>query len=212
MKKTILGLFLLSVMFLTMGKVLGAYTETGHSDFRKITFVDSKVRLLKNYSEKEINKYYSSLTKKTFGWSTYYLNLDEKASYEGVIIFSRANSTSAPISFDYSLKDVTFSEVSVTVTGSVSAKVSGTIKKITLGASGEVSAKRTKESSTTTEEKTAISFMIQPGTKLTMMVTGVCYVTTAVSIYRFLGIKVRKGAWEKIDVDTIVYEVREEAL
>ena len=212
MKKTILGLFLLSIIFLSLGKKVNGYSETGHSDFKKIVFVDSERRLLDDYSSKEIEKYYQSIPKKSFGWTTFYLNLEDMAYYEGITIFSRANSTSTPIDFDYSVKDVIFSEVSVTVSGSVSAKVSGSIKKVSLGGSADVSAKKATESSSTTEMKTSINFKIQPGTKLSMMITGVCYVTTGVSVYRFMGIKFRKGSWERIDVDTIIYEVREEAI
>lgn len=212
MKKLIFGLLMLSICFLTLGKTLYAYSETGHSDFRKIEFIDPNVKLLKEYSKEDISNYYDKLAKKSFGWSTYYLNIEEEATYEGITIFSRANSTSSVITFDYSLKDVTFSQVSVTVSGSVSTKISGTIKKVTLGGSVDLSAKRTTESSTTIETKTAINFKIQPGTKLSMKVTGICYVTTGVSCYRFLGIRFRHGAWEKIDVDTIVYEIKEEAI
>ena len=212
MKKVIFSLFLLSICFLGIGKHLYAYSETGHNDFRKIEFVDPDCRLLKNYTQTEIDYYNDNLARKTFGWATFYLNIEEEATYEGITIFSRANSTSMPITFDYSLKDVTFSQVSVSVSGSVSAKVSGSIKKISLGGSGELSAKKTTESSTTTETKTAINFKIQPGTKLTMSITGVCYVTTGVSCYRFLGIRLRHGSWEKIDVDTIIYEIKEEAI
>lgn len=212
MKKLILGLLFLSILFLTLGKTGNAYSETGHSDFRKIEFVSSGRRLLKNYSDSEIDKCYKGMSKKTFGWSTHYLNMEEEATYVGLTIFSRANSTSLPITFDYSLKDVTFSEVSVTVSGSVSAKISGSIKKVTLGLSGDASAKRTTESSSQTELKTSQNFVIQPGKKLTMVITGICYITTGVSVYRFLGIRFQKGAWEKIDVDTIVYEVREEVI
>ena len=205
-------LLFLSIIFLSIGRIGNAYSETGHSDFRKIEFVSSSPKLLKHYSDSEIEKIYKGMSKKTFGWSTHYLNMEEEATYVGLTIFSRANSTSAPITFDYSLKDVTFSEVSVTVSGSVSAKISGSIKKVTLGLSGDVSAKKTTESSNQTELKTSQNFVIQPGKKLTMVITGVCYVTTGVSVYRFLGIKFRKGTWERIDVDTIIYEVREEAI
>ena len=210
MKKTILGLFLLSILFLSLGKTVNGYSKTGHSDFRKIEFVDPKCRLLMDYTESEIDKYYKDLSRKSFGWSTFYLNINEEAVYEGVTIFSRVNSTSSPITFDYSLKDVVFSQVSVTVNGSVSAKVSGSIKKITLGGSADLSVKKTTESSIQTETKTSINFKIQPNTKLSMYITGICYVTTGVSEYRFMGIKFRHGAWEKIDVDTIVYVVKEE--
>ena len=212
MKKLILGLLFLSIIFLSIGRIGNAYSETGHSDFRKIEFVSSSPKLLKHYSDSEIEKIYKGMSKKTFGWSTHYLNMEEEATYVGLTIFSRANSTSAPITFDYSLKDVTFSEVSVTVSGSVSAKISGSIKKVTLGLSGDVSAKKTTESSNQTELKTSQNFVIQPGKKLTMVITGVCYVTTGVSVYRFLGIRFQKGAWEKIDVDTIIYEVKEETI
>ena len=212
MKKVIFGLFLLSISFLTIGKSLYAYSETGHSDFKKIEFVNSDAKILKNYTDQELEGFYKKLSRKSFGWSTFYLNIEEEATYQGITIFTRANSTSTPITFDYSLKDVSFSEVSVTVTGSVSAKVSGSIKKVTLGGSLDASRKKTTESSTQTEMKTSINFKIQPGTKLTMFITGVCYITTAVSEYRFMGLRFRQGAWEKIDVDTIIYEVKEETL
>ena len=212
MKKVFFGLLFLSLLFLSIGKKMNAYTNTGHSDFRKITFVREECHLLKDYRSDEIDDIYGKISRKSFGWSTYYLNMEEEALYEGVTIFSRANSTSSPIVFDYSLKDVSFSEVSVTISGSVSAKISGSIKKVTLGVQGDASAKQQKESSNQTELKTSQNFVIQPGRKLTMIITGVCYVTTGVSVYRFFGIRMQKGAWEKIDVDTIVYEVKEETI
>lgn len=212
MKKTYLVLLFLAFSLLFIGKKLYAYSATGHDDFKKITFVDGDYRLLNEYSSKEISDAYAYLSHKGFGWVTYFMNIEEKATYDGVTIFSRSNNTKDCIDFDYYLKENNVTTCSVSVSGSVSTKVTGTIKKINVSSGLDFSTKKTTETENSTEEKTSFTFTIYPGKKLTMLVTGVCYVTTAVSKYYFLGICTKKGSWEKIDVETVIYELREERI
>lgn len=210
MKKCYFLLLFLTILFLTLGKNVNAYTETGHDDFRKIVFVDENCKLLNSYSSKQINGFYNDLLKVRFGWTTYYINIEEEATYEGITIFSRSNLSSDPIKFDYYFKETTVTTRSVTVTGNVSAKITGSIKKVNISSGLEYTNKKESSVEVSEETKTSFSFVIYPGKKLTMLVTGVCYVTTGVSKYNFLGINFKKGKWEKVDVDTIVYEIREE--
>lgn len=216
MKKSIIYavLFLLVILLTYVSNEAYAYSETGHEDFKQIVFVDEECKLLKDYSESEINNAYKNITRKAFGWQTHYLNLEQKIYYDGITIFSRSNKTSTTIDLDYALKETEVTQTSVTVTGSVSTKISGTIKKINTTLTGTISGERETEDSTsyTTDAKTSISLVLLPKTRITMLLTGEAYLTTGVSRYTFFGIGFRKGVWENIVVDTMYYELREEVL
>ena len=203
--------FLLSVCAFGKSRVF-AYDATGHSEFRTISFVHKDQKLLVEYRDDEIKDLYKKINRRVFGWSTYYMAVDEKVSYDGNIVFSRSNKTSSPISFEYVLKETEITKRAVTVSGSVSAKVSGTVQKINLGIGVEAKASITDEDSIsyTSDAKTGININIMPRTKVTLIETGEGYLTSGVSKYYFFGISLRKGNWERIDVDTLYFELREE--
>ena len=52
--------------------------------------------------------------------------------------------------------------------------------------------------------------VLKPYTKVTLQIKGKGRLTNGVSKYRFLGITFDKGSWERIDVETIYYELVEE--
>lgn len=202
----IMGLFTL----LLICKDVKAYSVTGHEDFKKITFVNGEKYLLNEYSKTSIDKTMSSLKGYAFGWRTVYYNINEEAYYEGITIFSRSNKSNDIVKFDYILNETEITETSVMVKGSVSAKITGTIKKISMAFNGEGEYSKESGNSYTSSTKTSLNFNIQPNTRLSLVVTGKCYVTTGVSCYRFLGIAFKKGSFENVEVETIIYELREE--
>lgn len=51
-----------------------------------------------------------------------------------------------------------------------------------------------------------------PNTKLTLRTAGEAFVSNGVASYYLLGITLKKGAWESIDIHTIYYELVEENL
>lgn len=211
-KKVIIyfSLFGLLVVIMLVSNKVKAYSETGHEDFKKIIFVDSRCKLLNEYGSDEIDKSIKSLGTNVFGWRTRYFNLNQKAYYEGITIFSRSNKSSEAIKFDYVLNETQVTETSVTVKGSVSTKITGTVKKVALTFNGEGEYIKEVGNSYTSSAKTSITFNINPNKKLSLVVSGECYVTTAVSRYKFLGITFKKGSWENIEVETIIYEIKEE--
>lgn len=200
------------ILMLIVCNKVNAYSVTGHEDLKKITFVDDDIRLLNEYSKNEIDNTINSMKGKIFGWQTVYYNINEEAYYEGITIFSRSNKSNNVIDFDYVLNETEVIETSVTVKGSVSAKITGAIKKISMTFSGEGEYSKETGNSLTSSSKTTLKFNILPNTRLSLVVTGQCYVTTGVSRYRFLGITFNKGAWENIEVETIIYELREEEI
>lgn len=207
-------LFTMFSSFVFSGTKVFAHEETGHDDFTKIKFVDGEHRLINDYTGSEIKNLYKKVGKKAFGWVTHYLEMDEKIEYDGLVIFSRSNKTSKNMSFEYYLKETTTVKTDVTINGSVSGKIAGTIKKINTTLSGELKGEVEKSNShtDTTDSKTTINIVIYPKTKVTMIQTGEAYVTSGVSKYYFFGIVFKKGIWERIDVETTYYELREEII
>ena len=126
------SLFGLVLLMMIYSNNVNAYSVTGHEDFKNITFVDSRCKLLNEYGSDEINETIKSLGGNVFGWRTRYFNLNQKAYYEGITIFSRSNKSNDVIKFDYVLNETHVTETSVTVKGSVSTKITGTVKKVAL--------------------------------------------------------------------------------
>ncbi len=190
-----------------------AYSKTGHDDFKVIEFTGDG-ELINTYSSVDFKPFYNRIKRKAFGWSTEYIQKEKEALYEGVTIFSRSNKTKSPVKFTYDIKETTMTEKSVKVKGSVTSKITGEIKKIKLGTSLEVSGSYEKSQATKTqkEESTGLTLTINPNKKLTMLVTGTCYVTSGVSKYFFCWINTKKGEFEIVDCETFVYELREEKL
>ena len=212
MKKVIL-LFLCLFSGLICFISIDAATSTGHDDFLNIYFENGE-KLINQYSEDEIEEISKNVKKKLFGWSTVYINYNTKVKYDGKIIFSKINKTDIPFYFEYKVKEEEISTKSVNVNGSVSAKITGTIKKIKTTLTGGIGADidYEDENKNTTEILTIIEMDIMPNKKVTMLTTGEAFITSGYSKYYLFGITIRKGLWETIETETVYYELREESV
>ncbi|MCK9537031.1 MAG: hypothetical protein M0R05_05585 [Bacilli bacterium] len=209
MKKVLIATLLL---FVLMGLNVKAYTKTGHPDVSEIVFKD-KGKLLINMTTSELDKAYTATGKRCFwGWKHHYMNIYCKADYIGEVIFAKINRTSDPIKIDYSLKETDYIERSVKTVGSISGTFSGKIKQIDCKLQGEYRREVTKKTTETTVEDSAFSVVLKPYTRLVYHITGEALVTNGVSKYYVLGILMKKGSWEYIDIITTYYEIYEEEL
>lgn len=212
MKKVILLILCLFSMIIGSNLVKAA-TSTGHEDFLNVYFENDE-RLINQYSEEEIEEISSNVKKKVFGWSTVYINYNTRVKYDGKIIFSKINKTDIPFYFEYKVLEEEISTKSVNVNGSVSAKITGTIKKIKTTLTGGLGADVDYEdqNKNTTELLTIIKMEIMPNKKVTMITTGDAFISSGYSKYYLFGIIIRKGVWETIETETIYYELREESV
>lgn len=214
-KKILLVMFLMIVFFLICGLKINAYVKTGHDEFMEINFLDKNDKLLINRSSSEIENAYKEISKgKVFGWTTNYFNINSKANYVGDVLFSRSNRTSNTFTINYKVEEETYKNNSLRINGSVATKIAfGNSKsKVDGSISPTVSGYYDKGNGYSKEETTDFKLNILPNTKVTLRVSGEAYVTSAVSKYYFLGICLRKGEWERIDVETMYYELVEEVL
>lgn len=190
---------------------LKAYTKTGHEDFLEIR-KGKYVSLLNELDNEMINKLYDATKWKFFGWETKHFNYGEPIEYDGKIVFARTNKSSDPLTIAYSLREVMITTVSVKVTGSVSTKITGKLKKVNLEGTltGEYEREKQNTIQNQRDEKTEFKITINPNKKVTIITTGTGYLTSGVSKHYLFGFTSKKGAWERIDVETTYFELREE--
>ena len=191
-------------------KGIEAYTETGHDQFKSITPVDSRTKILINISDEYLEGLLNDLKRKLFGESELVLNLYKDAKYVSNTIFSRSNLTREPFSFSYDYSSVTYQEVSVSIKGSISAKGTFKGKNKELTINGEVTGTYAEETSSKYSEDSSFKVVIYPGKRVTLRMVGDCKISNGVKKTYFMGIRTSKGAWEVIDIISACLELIEE--
>ena len=186
------------------------YSETGHSQFSEIEFVDEDAFLLKDVGDDFINKELKSLKAKFFGSREKILNEFEDCRYVSTVIFSRSNKTREEYTFSYDTSKIVYNKVSVTIKGSVDVKGAYKQKGKEISAGGEFSGEKETEEYDKTTEAGRLSVVVYPNKKVTLRIVGEAKLSNAVKKNYVFGICVKKGAWEVITVLTTCYELLEE--
>ena len=209
----IIVLLLMIVMSLSL-ITAKAYLSTGHDDIQEISFEDDDVVLLVKRSKEEIKGAYNKVSRKFIGWSTYYFNINSKATYVGDTVFSRSNRTSEIMNVSYKIREEDFSSKSIKKNGSIDLKLVGNSKnkKLQGTINPEIGFYKDNVETKTIEEITDFKINISPYTKISLRITGECYVSSGVSKYYLLGIQLKKGEWEEVDIETMYYEMYEEKI
>lgn len=203
----------LSFLILFSFRDVKAYTKTGHTDFISIKLPKS-YKLINDLNSDEEEKLINSVPWKLFGWENKIFNDTIPMEYEGKIVFARSNKTNQTITIAYSLREVEITKVSVTTKGSVTSKITGKMKKVNLD--GTLTFEYEKEQSNSQDyqkdEKTEFKINLNPNTKITILTTGKGVITSGMSKYYLFGITLKKGLWERVDVESTYFELREENL
>ena len=105
------------------------YTKTGHEQFEEFTVPKGRTILI-TFSDNEINRKYDDVPFALFGTKEVYFDKYIPVKYKSTVIFSRSNKTRESYVFSYDLETVKYKNVSVKVTGNLSAKAVFKTKKI----------------------------------------------------------------------------------
>lgn len=207
-KCLICGCFILS---LCISFKVDASSYTGYDDFEDyVVPVGSHARLLVNIPKSEKQKAIEAVKWRFVGWSVKNITAQEPIIYQAKTIFSRSNKTQEAISFKYTVSDGSVVTKTTSFTGSITSKASGKIKNLSLGLDATAKYSSEKEVENSHEEATSFIVNIYPNKKVSLLVKGIAVVTNGGSKYFFLGIPVKKGNYEYIDVITEYYELYEE--
>lgn len=191
---------------------LGLDAKTGHKQFQEIIFMEEG-ELLRNIAQETLDAGYQKVDKRRFwGWNVHYFYINKEAEFVGEMVFARSNRTSVNMDFEYTLKEVSIKEKSLSVGGNLSIKTKGKVNEFDLGLDAVIKAEtQNKETSTQTQD-TKWKMTLKPNTKVTLRTVGTAEVSNGASAYYVFGIRFRKGLWEQIEVTTWFYELFEENL
>jgi hypothetical protein len=187
--------------------------DTGHPAFQENDFQGQQAKLLIDMTVYEKQTAHSKLKgRKFFGWhvGAMYTKVDVK--YVADTIFSKANSTSAPFSFNYIMTESSEIETSIAVEGSIGSKLKGQIRAVEAALDMAIRGGIGRKKTTTRSEETKLNIIVAPNTKISMKVTGNAELSNGVGRYYFFGIQFKKGEWEYIDVIDECYELIEEKI
>ena len=185
------------------------YTKTGYEQFEEFELPKGK-RILITYSDSEIEKQYQRVSKCFFGTREAYFDKYIPVKYKSTVIFSRSNKTRESYVFSYDLETVKYKNVSVKVTGNLSAKAVFKTKKVEVQAEGDISMSYATETYVKTTESGSMNIVIQPNKKVTLRIVGDARITNGVSKYYLFGICFKKGAFEIVEIQSTIYELLEE--
>jgi len=214
MKRLFLRISIIICMFIALCISTNVYanSSTGHSEFEQIEIPSySDAKLLVDMSKKEKDEQIKKVPWKFFGVSVYNECIRQHVRYIGKTIFARGNRTNNIIEFDYNMKVGRTITNSVSISGGLTSKLSGKIKKLSLGIDFKADADWEKVVKQTEEEKTSFTVKIKPRTKVSLLIKGVAEVTNGGSKFFVLGIPVKRGNFEFIDTITEFYELYEES-
>ncbi len=209
MKKLFIVILFISFTFFVNNSCYAASDD--YQTFSQMKLSSSK--LLKNYTENELDEYYKLINKRKLeGWRIAYINKNIKANFVSETVFSIYNTGSSAIEYEISTVSEEINKISISYTGSISAKVSGSVKKFKGGL--DASLKIESESNETMSLKTTEKFSIcvDPHTKVSMYIAGSGYLTTGVACnYLFWFVK-QKGAFEYFQITDIYPRIEKVAL
>ncbi|MBR2891503.1 MAG: hypothetical protein IKC22_03885 [Bacilli bacterium] len=193
-----------------MPQIVNAST---HPDFDQIIFMyDSAAALVEDMPDGIINAAYKKVRRKAFGWSINSIVEDETIKYVGDTVFSKANNTSAGLTFTHTFEVINVLETSVSVSKSLEGSISYKGKKISGGFDAAIRKEIGEKTKEQVSETTKTNIYIPSKTKLSITIKGTALLNNGVTKYFFFGIPFKKGTWEYIDVVTEYYDYYEEKI
>lgn len=180
-----------------------------HQNLEEITLINEG-RLLEEYEEIDLEKYYPNLESKFFGWSSHIIQEDMDVVFISETLFSYSNQSNETITYKYTYSsDVDISD-SIAVTGDISTSAKTKVKIFDLKFDSSIKSRMDYKSSESISEKWNLDIDIPPFKKISLKIKGEGKVSNGVSRLYIFYIPIKKGGWEVLDVTKTYYWLEEE--
>lgn len=214
MRKFIMIMLLVLSMVNLMSSIMIKVNADNHSheEFESLSSYDYRRIFLDQIPKEEIQKAHKKVKRRLFGWSFVPIYRKEDVQYTGITVFSKHNDTSNRLDFTYNYESTERVTTSVKTTNSLTTDIGMKIDVINFGFDNALRMEIGEERVKTITESTKIFIVISPYTSLTIKTKGNAILNNGVGHFYMMGIKIRKGEWEYVDVETEYYEFLEEKL
>ena len=175
----IINLFLLFICIMSISLIdINAQTDD-YNNFNEIVMSNGK--LLKYFTDEELESYKSNLKNKFIGIDVYIVNKNVEATYISETLYNVYNSGKTNVEYQLDIVVEKSEKVTWEVSGELSPTAKGTIKMFQVNLASEVGVdyKKVTESSTKTTEK--IDLTVEPNSRAIIYLMGRARVTNGVA-------------------------------
>lgn len=181
--------------------------------FEEITFENPKHKLIVNYKESELKKYYPKVNKRMFvGWRTYELTKSSKVDFIQTTILSIRNEGSTPIIREQSTKVERTQKYAISASSSLSGAISGNLKGFKLGLDRKINIKADATITISQVENQSTKITIDPMTMLNIYVIGKGRLTNGVASRYLFFIRTHQGGYEYINITSLYYRMEKKRI
>ena len=201
--KKILSLFLVLLLVLVCNKTVSA---SHYKNFEDLEIINGK--LIDDYSNKELSKYYKSVDKRKFtGWSTKTINNRSKVKFISETVFSYYNDGTTPIDYNFKSEESEIMKYSFSTTGSIGLKLSKNGTGFKNGLDSSLKMTYSQDKNTTKKETYEVKLKVDPGTQVNLYYYGEGYITNVVASRYLCWVRINRGAYEVFEMSTMYYRL-----
>ena len=210
MKKYYLICLLGTLLFLAFAMQVSA---EDYLNYEEIVFNNDDARMLKEYSEEEIDDYINNIKKKRFiGWKLDMIHKNEEVEFISETKLKIYNNGFSTIKHDIVLETKEETKYQLSATGSIQVSVKGDVKKFKGSIDADIKATVSYSSTKLSKETYEFNIVVDPLTYVKIVTRGKGIVSSGVGKYYFFWINTKSGGFETFTVTTEYYEIIKERI
>ncbi|XFA99252.1 hypothetical protein ACAG96_01400 [Candidatus Izemoplasma sp. B36] len=207
--------FVLVTLFLSMFLLLNMMTVNAESyqNYQEIVFDSDDARLLKEYSESEIDQIVNKVRGKKFiGWKIDIVNYDEEVEFISETKLKIYNNGFSTIKHDITLETKEEIKYQLSASGSIKISGKGDVKKFKGSIDANIKASVSYSDTKLSKETYEFNIVVDPLTYVKIVTRGKGIINNGVGKYYLFWINTKSGGWETFTVTTEYYEIIKERI
>ncbi len=210
MKKFYLCLIIFALIMIGSAFTISA---EDYLNYQEIVFDNDDAKLLKNYSQDDIDGYIDSITKKRFiGWKLELIHNNEEVEFISETKLKIYNNGYSTIRHDITLETKEETKYQLSATGGIKISGKGNVKKFKGSIDANIKASVSYSSTTLSKETYEFNIVVDPLTYVKIVTRGKGIVSSGVGKYYFFWINTKSGGFETFTVTTEYYEIIKERI
>lgn len=184
-----------------------------YQNYEEIVFNNDDARLLKDFSQDEIDDYINDIDKKRFiGWKLEMIHTNEEVEFISETKLKIYNNGYSTIKHDIVLETKEETKYQLSATGGIKVSVKGNIKKFKGSVDADIKATVSYSSTKLSKETYEFNIVVDPLTYVKIVTRGKGVVSSGVGKYYFFWINTKSGGFETFTVTTEYYEIVKERI
>jgi len=210
MKKFVLLLSLIAITLISNTFIVRA---EDYQNYQEIVFNSDNAKLLKDYSDSEINDLMKKIKGKRFiGWKLDILQNEEDVEFISETKLKIYNNGFSTIKHDITLETKEETKYQLSASGGIKISGKGNIKKFKGSIDANIKAAVSYSNTTISKETYEFNIVVDPMTYVKIVTRGKGIINNGIGKYYFFWVNTKSGGWETFTVTTEYYEIVKEKI